>query len=144
MALPALADLPGLGHISTDWTVPDEGQGETPAPEPGEGSCAPARPEEARLVDLESGGIRTMDRGRNLFSGPSLSDRHVVWSMSRPCDVMPVPDTAHTGAYVGHLENGEVRQLTDYVEPVVFLSGNMAIIIEYCWGGGPTYAVLLD
>ena len=104
----------------------------------------PGRPAEVRLLDLESGLVRAMGQGRNFFSGPSLSDRHVVWSTSWPCDVMPVPDTVLTGAYVGHLETGEVWQLTDYVEPVVFLSGNMAVVIEYCWGGGPTYAVFLD
>ena len=49
-----------------------------------------------------------------------------------------------SGARAGHLETGEVLQLTDYVEPLVLLSGNMAIVIEYCWGGGPTYAVFLD
>ena len=90
------------------------------------------------------GRVRTVGQGENSFSGPSLSDRHVVWSTSWPCDVMPVPDTVPTGAFAGHLDTGEVWQLTDYVEPVVFLSGNMAIIIEYCWGGGLTYAVLLD
>ena len=104
----------------------------------------PGRPAEVRLLDLEGGQVRTMGQGRSFFSGPSLSDRHVVWSTSWPCDVMPVPDTALTGVYAGHLETGEVLQLTDYVEPVVLLSGNMAIVIEYCWGGGPTYAVFLD
>ena len=104
----------------------------------------PGRPAEVRLLDLAGGQVRAMGQGRNFFSGPSLSDRHVVWSTYWPCDVLPVPDTALTGAYAGHLETGEVWQLTDYVEPVVLLSGNMAIVIEYCWGGGPTYAVFLD
>ena len=31
MALLELAEDLGLGHIFTDWTVPDEAQGETPA-----------------------------------------------------------------------------------------------------------------
>ena len=104
----------------------------------------PGRPAEVRLLDLAGGQVRTMGQGRSFFSGPSLSDRHVVWSTSWPCDVMPMPDTALTGVYAGHLKTGEVLQLTDYVEPVVLLSGNMAIVIEYCWGGGPTYAVFLD
>ena len=104
----------------------------------------PGRPAEVRLLDLDSGHVRAVGQGRSFFSGPSLSDRHVAWTTSWPCDVMPVPDAHQTGAYAGHLDTGEVWQLTDYVEPVVFLSGNMAIIIEYCWGGGPTYAVFLD
>ena len=94
----------------------------------------PGRPAEVRLLDLAGGQVRTMGQGRSFFSGPSLSDRHVVWSTSWPCDVMPMPDTALTGVYAGHLKTGEVLQLTDYVEPVVLLSGNMAIVIEYCWG----------
>ena len=57
---------------------------------------------------------------------------------------MPVPDMGLAGACAGNLDTGEVWQLTDYVEPVVFLSANMAIIIEYRWGGGPTYAAFLD
>ena len=104
----------------------------------------PGRPAEVRLLDLESGHVRAVGQGRSFFSGPSLSDRHVAWTTSWPCDVRPVPDTYQTGAFAGHLDTGEVWQLTDYVEPVAFLSGSMAIIIEYCWGGGPTYAVFLD
>ena len=104
----------------------------------------PGRPAEVRLLDLESGHVRTMGQGRDFSLGPSPSDQCVAWSTSWPCDVMPVPDMVFTGAFAGHLDTGEVWQLTDYVEPIIFLSGNMAIIIEYCWGGGPTYAVFLE
>ena len=104
----------------------------------------PGRPAEIRLLDLKSGHVRAMGQGRHFSSGPSLSDRHVTWSTSWACDVFPVPDTVFTGAFAGNLDTGEVWQLTDYVEPVVLLSGNMPIIVEYCWGGGPVYALLLD
>ena len=66
----------------------------------------PGRRAEVRLLDLEGGQVRTMGQGRSFFSGPSLSDRHVVWSTSWPCDVIPVPDTALTGVYAGHLGTG--------------------------------------
>ena len=104
----------------------------------------PGRPAEVRLLDLESGHVHAVGQSRSFFSGPSLSDRHMIWTTSWPCDVRPVPDTYQTGAYAGDLDTGEVWQLTDYVQPVAYLSGIMAIIIEYCWGGGPTYAVFLD
>ena len=104
----------------------------------------PGRPAEVRLLDLKSGHVRAMGQARHFSSGPSLSERHVAWSTYWPCDVLPVPDTVFTGVFAGHLDTGEVWQLTDYVEPVVLLSGNMAIIIEYCWGGGRTFAVFLD
>ena len=65
----------------------------------------PERPPEIRLLDLESGQVRTVAKGRNFGSGPSLSDQHVVWSTSWPCDVVVRGrDIDFTGVFARHLD----------------------------------------
>ena len=49
-----------------------------------------------------------------------------------------------TGVIAMYRETGETKKLSDYVEPMVFVAGNMVLIQEYCWGGGPVYAVFMD
>ena len=104
----------------------------------------PERLPEIRLLDLESGGTRTMTQVERNGSGPSLADEHLVWSTSWPCDVFPIENPDSNGVYAKDLATGEVWKLSDYVETFAALSGRMVIIVEYCWGGGPVYAVFLE
>ena len=107
-------------------------------------SYDPERPQEIRLLDLESGGTRTMTQVERNGSGPYLSDEFLVWSSSMSCDHITGEDINFTGLFAQHLETGEMWKLSDYVAPIADLSGKMVIIIEYCWGGGPVYAVFLE
>ena len=104
----------------------------------------PGRPAEVRLLDLESSGVQAMAQVEKFRLRPSLSDRYLVWSVSGACDLKMEGDFEVTGTFARNLETGVTWKLSDHVDTIVSLSGNMAIIIEYCWGGGPTYAVFLN
>ena len=76
---------------------------------------------------------------------PSVSDRHVVWTVARDCDVViiPTPDT-NTGVFAYDLETRSVAQLTNYVEPQAMLDGSVVVIHEGCHMAGRIYAVFLE
>lgn len=107
-------------------------------------SFSPQRGAEVRWLDLESGIARTLAQSEDFRLRPYLSDRYLVWSSSGSCDLRREGDFEVTGVFAMRLDTGEMWKLTGYVEPVVAVSGNMVIIVEYCWGGGPVYAVFLD
>ena len=110
-------------------------------------SYDPERLPEIRLLDLESGGIGTLAQDGNFWSGPSMSEKYMVWSTSWSCDVVvPGKDFDYTGVFALDRNTGEVRKLTDYVEPTALISGNMVIISEFCQvpAAGRVYAVFLD
>ena len=110
-------------------------------------SYDPERLPEIRLLDLESGIVHTMVQDGNFWSGPSLSEEYLVWSTSWSCDVVvPGRDIDYTGVFAWDLNKGEIRKLTDYVEPTALMSGNMVVISEFCQvpAAGRVYAVFLD
>ena len=109
-------------------------------------SYDPERLPEIRLLDLESGIVHTMVQDGNFWSGPSLSEQYLVWSTSWSCDVVvPGRDIDYTGVFARDLNKGEIRKLTDYVEPTALMSGNMVVISEFCQvpAAGRVYAVFL-
>lgn len=54
------------------------------------------------------------------------------------------PGKARNGVYAQSLKTGEVRQLSDYVEPTVMLHAKVTLIAEVCFGVRKQYAVHLD
>ena len=97
------------------------------------------------LLDLETGEQTFIgDAGRG-GSSPLISEDYVVWAVAEPCDMFTIPPgKAQNGVYAYGLKTGEVRQLSDYVEPVVMLHANVALIAEVCFGVRRQYAVHLD
>ena len=96
------------------------------------------------LLDLETGEQKIIGDGGRGGSSPLISEDHVVWAVAEPCDVFGIPPgKAQNGVYAYRLETGEIRQLSDYVEPMVMLHANVAVIAEVCFGVRRQYAVHL-
>ena len=83
----------------------------------------------------------TGDGGRGR-SRQLISEDYVVWAVAEPCDVLRIPPgKAQNGVYAYRLKTEEVRQLSDYVEPMVVLHGKVALIAEVCFGVRRQFAV---
>ena len=68
----------------------------------------------------------------------------MVRAVAEACDVFEFPPSkVQTGVYAYGLKTGEVRQSSDYVEPMVMLHANVAVIAEVCFGARRQYAVHL-
>ena len=82
--------------------------------------------------------------GRGSTDGPQISDRYVVWTEEWPCDVGSniMPDSM--GVYVYDLEDGEVRKISNYVEPDAFIDGGTLLVHEGCHFPWRVYAVFLE
>ena len=98
-----------------------------------------------RLYDIDTGEKRTL--ASPSLSGvdrPLVSGDYVVWTVGWPCDVFDTPSTdGSTGAFAHDLRTGEVKQLSNYVEPSISLDGTVVVIHEACQVGGRAYAVFL-
>ena len=75
---------------------------------------------------------------------PILSDNYVVWTVIWDCDtgsnIMPYD----MGVYVYDLRTGETRRISNYVEPNVFIDGDILLVHEGCHLPGRVYAVFLE
>ena len=97
------------------------------------------------LLDLDTGEQTIIGDGGRGGSSPMISEDYVVWTVAEPCDVLGIPPgKVHNGVYAYRLKTGEVRQLSNYVEPMVMLYANVALIAELCFGVRRQYAVHLD
>ena len=97
------------------------------------------------LLDLETGEQTIIGDGGRGRSSPMISEDHVVWAVAEPCDVFGIPPgKVQTGVYSYRLKTAEVRQLSNYVEPMAMLHANVALIAEVCFGVRRQYAVHLD
>ena len=97
------------------------------------------------LLDLETGEQTIIGDGGRGRSSPLISEDYVVWAVAEPCDVFGIPPgKAQNGVYAYKLKTGEVRELSNYVEPMVMLHANVALIAEVCFGVRRQYAVHLD
>ncbi len=97
------------------------------------------------LHDLASGQRRVI-ASPNLGSAdsPLVSDNFVVWTVGWPCDVVSNIMPEHTGVYAYDLRTGKTGQLSNYVEPQIYLDGNTLLIHEGCYLPGRVYAVFLE
>lgn len=92
------------------------------------------------------------DDTRDTISSPSLgridsplvSDRHAVWTVKWDCDTRSniMPDDI--GVYVYDLEDGDVRQISNYVEPDIWIDGGTLLVHEACQMSGRVYTVFLE
>ena len=98
------------------------------------------------LHDLDTGLDETLASTPRIgIYPPSVSASHVVWTVTRACDVVIVPTpNVNTGAFAYNLDTRTTAQLTNYVEPQALLDGNVAIIHEGCHMAGRVYAVFLE
>ena len=98
-----------------------------------------------RLYDIDTGEKRTL--ASPSLSGvdrPLVSGDYVVWTVGWPCDVFDTQSIdGSTGAFAHDLRTGEVKQLSNYVEPSITLDGTVVVIHEACQVGGRVYAVFL-
>ena len=96
------------------------------------------------MLDLETGLQKIIGAGGRGSSIPFVSDEYVVWAVRAACDVFPYPPEVQTGVFAYRLDTGEVRQLSNYVEPLALLHGNVAVVAQLCFGINRQYAVFLD
>ena len=98
-----------------------------------------------RLYDIDTGEQRTL--ASPSLSGvdrPLISGDYVVWTVGLACDVFDTLSTdGSTGAFAHDLRTGEVKRLSNYVEPSITLDGTVVVIHEACQVGGRAYAVFL-
>ena len=98
-----------------------------------------------KLLDLNTGRVRTLAGVENGAEFPKVSDDFVVWTAGEPCDAGSDPPTQiQTGVFVYNLRTDEVQQISSYREPQVLLHQNVALVIERCHFPLRTYAVILD
>ena len=97
------------------------------------------------LYDLESKKRSLIASTRSSsIDSPIVSDRYVVWTVGWPCDVMANVMPDDMGVYVYDLEDGDVRQISNYVEPDVWIDGGTLLVHEACQMSGRVYAVFLE
>lgn len=100
-----------------------------------------------KLLNLATGSETEIMDASQIDYGPSISDNYLVWSSGFPCDVVDSRAKLDwTGAYARNMTTGEVWKLSNYVEPIAVVYGNIAFITEGCQV--PTldsvYAVFLE
>ena len=110
----------------------------------------PEKPLVVKLRNLASGEERVIVDDHHV-GYLSLSESYLVWTVGFPCDVGTSGDRPYgTGVFARSLETGEVRQLSDYVEPRARVFGKTVFIAEGChWFPNSglrrdLYAVFLD
>ena len=97
-----------------------------------------------RLYDLDTCQTRTLaSPGSYRIGGPLVSGDYVVWTVSWPCDVFPMPTDVTLGAFAYDLRTDEVLQLSDFADPSIVIDGDVVAIYEGCLGGGTANAVFL-
>ena len=98
-----------------------------------------------RLFDLDTGERRTLaSPDLSGVDWPLISGDYVVWTVGLACDVFDTLSTdGSTGAFAHDLRTGEVKRLSNYVEPSITLDGTVVVIHEACQVGGRAYAVFL-
>ena len=92
------------------------------------------------------------DDTQDIISSPSLgridspivSDRHVAWTVKWDCDTRSATMPDDMGVYVYDLEDGDVRQISNYEEPDVWIDGGTLLVHEACQMAGRVYAVFLE
>ena len=98
-----------------------------------------------RLLDIDTGERRPL--ASPSLSGvdrPLVSGDYVVWTVGLACDVFDTQSIdGSTGAFAHDLRTGEVKQLSNYIEPSITLDGTVVVIHEACQVGGRVYAVFL-
>ena len=98
------------------------------------------------LYDLDKGRkhkIATTHLGN--VDRPLVSENYVIWTVGVACDVFTSPpQPVQTGVFAYDLRTGEVRQLSNYVEPSITVDGDVVFISEGCMMPGRLYAVFLD
>jgi beta propeller repeat protein len=95
------------------------------------------------LIDLVTGEERRLsdDGGRNIW--PMMSGNHVIWHRLNACDVLPHPQGSNTGVFAYNLNDGEVRRLSNYVEPRAMIHNDIVLIEEGCFIAQRIFSVSL-
>ena len=68
----------------------------------------------------------------------------MVWTVGLACDVFDTQSIdGSTGVFAHDLRTGQVKRLSNYIEPSITLDGTVVVIHEACQVGGRAYAVFL-
>ena len=94
------------------------------------------------LLDLDDSQQTIIGDGGRGRSRQLISEDYLVWAVAEPCDVLGISlRKDQSDVYAYRLQTREVRQLSDYVEPMVVLHGKVALIAEVCFGVRRQFAV---
>ena len=104
----------------------------------------PEQPRALKVLNVDTGKEHTVAEDVGTYYGPAVSQGRVGWVSDFSCDVGPAPHRDTTGAWVRSLATGETWRVSNYVEPVVALHGNVAFVFERCSARSRFYAVFLE
>ena len=100
-----------------------------------------------RLFDLDTGERRyaRLTETSAESTGPSYQATTWCGPWDRRATYLTrcLPAVCSTGAFAHDLRTGEVKRLSNYVEPSITLDGTVVVIHEACQVGGRVYAVFL-
>ena len=68
----------------------------------------------------------------------------LVWTVNWDCDNRSNITPDDMGVYVYDLEDEDVRQISNYVEPDVWIDGGTLLVHEACQMSGRVYAVFSE
>lgn len=96
------------------------------------------------LLDLATGEESRLTDGSGPYINPMVSGNHVIWHRRFACDVGGGPGRYDdTGVFAYNLNDGEVRQLSNYIEPRAIILEDVVLIEEGCLFAQRIYSVSL-
>lgn len=102
------------------------------------------RASDVYLLDLASGEERRLTNEGGPYNKPMISGSHVIWHKRFSRDVGGAPGRYdHTGVFTYNLNDGKVRQLSNYVEPRAMIHNDVVLIRKGCFIAQRIYSVSL-
>jgi beta propeller repeat protein len=102
------------------------------------------RPSDIYLLDLATGEERRLTDNGGPYLRPMISGNYVIWHKRFACNVGGGPGRYdNTGVFAYNLNDGEVRQLSNYVEPRAIIHHDVVLIEEGCFFAQRIYSVSL-
>ena len=97
-----------------------------------------------QTLDIGTGQQQMIAQAGRTQSGPLLSDEFLIWTVRNDCDVIGgLPGDLQTGVFALDLKTSEVRQLSNYVEPLALIHEDVALVHEGCFGTSRVYTISL-
>jgi beta propeller repeat protein len=97
------------------------------------------------LLDLQTGEERRLTGDGGPYIRPMISGNHVIWHKRFACDVHRGPRGwfENPGVFAYNIDDGEVRQLSNYIEPRAMIHNDIVLIEEGCFVAQRIYSVSL-
>ena len=99
------------------------------------------------LMELDTGQTRQLTQTDDPERHPVLSGDWLLWTVGSACDVIRIDaDTGkemlpETGVYIMNLTTFALQRLSDHKDPVAFMDGDEALIVNRCSAVSPAFIV---